>query len=238
MKSTLAEMNKRCLIIDNDDQSGEIEKMIRTAGLRGLKIECEQFNVGSTFDTELLTNGKIDITKVIQVYRARFHRQTFHLAAFDWDLSDLIVNGVELIRQFEHYGVLRNTPKLLYSGLLEDKLSLRLDEFRSGALNKSDLLNHLKTLIRIDIKDFVGRDTYENDIIRLLQNTEETLDLTIEEVLRSLPDIKFGNSFTNKNFNGKTFLQILQIMETNHTLRNEFKKEMIQQVIAYLSGEI
>lgn len=231
-------MEKRCLIIDNDDQSAEIEKMKRDGKAKGIYIDCQQFNVGSTFEDDLLTEGRIDIEKVVTAYKIRFKHQTFHLAAFDWDLSDDAINGVELMRQLEHNRILRNTPKLLYTGLLEDKLGTMLDEFKNGTLPKGKLLVHIKTIIKANIRDFVARERYEEDIIRLLQNTDETIDLIIEEELTRFPDLKFSNSFTSRSFNGKTFIEIAKILESEDLLRNDFKKEIIQQVIAYLTEKI
>jgi hypothetical protein len=231
-------MEKRCLIIDNDDQSAEIEKLKRDGKARGIQIECEQFNVGSTFDDVLLSDGKIDIGKVILEYKKRFKNQVFHLAAFDWDLSDEDVNGVELMRQFEHHKILKNTPKLLYTGLLEERLSAMLDEFKAGNLQKSALIRHIRILIKADIKDFVARENYEQDIIRLIEKTDETIDLIIEEELSKFPELKFKNSFTADIFNGKTFMDISSVLENDDRLRNDFKKEIIQQVIAYLTVKI
>lgn len=231
-------IKKNCLIIDNDDQTAEIEKLKRDGKARGISIECEQFNVGSTFDTELLTQGRIDIDKVVAAYKKRFRQQTFHIAAFDWDLSDDLVDGVELIRQLNHHKILRNTPKILYTGLLEDKLGAKLDDFKNGNLSKVRLIAHIRILIKADIIDFVGREKYEEDILRLVAQTDETIDLIIEEELNKFPELKFGNSFTSRSFNGKTFLEISKILESESGLRNDFKKEIIQQVIAYLTEKI
>ncbi|MBS1508039.1 MAG: hypothetical protein JSS79_15470 [Bacteroidetes bacterium] len=231
-------MEKRCLIIDNDDQSAEIEKLKRDGKARGIEIECEQFNVGSTFEDDLLSHGKIDIDKVVSEFRKRFKHQVFHLAAFDWDLSDEDVNGVELMRLFEHHKILKNTPKLLYTGLLEERLSTMLDEFKAGNVQKSQLKKHILILIKADIKDFVARENYEQDILRLIERTDETIDLIIEEELSKFPDFKFNNSFTSDNFKGKTFMEISSILENDDRLRNDFKKEIIQHVIAYLTIKI
>src|SRR5258708_25687405 len=112
-------MEKKCLIIDNEDQSAVLEKLKRDGEKKGFIIECDQFNVGSTFADELLTNGKIDIPKVIDCYKRRFKGQIFHLAAIDWDLNDDGVDGIELLRQFRSKKILKTTPILLYTGLLE-----------------------------------------------------------------------------------------------------------------------
>lgn len=231
-------MIKRCIIIDNDDQAEEIKKLIRDAQVKGITIECEQFNVGSTFDNDLLSEGAIDIEKVITQYRRRFKGQTFHLAAFDWDLSDDKIDGVELMRLLSYHKIFRSTPKLLYSGLLEDKLSAKIDEFKNGGVTKKELLDRIKTLINADIKGFVARENYDVDIIRVLEGTDETLDLVIEQELGKFPEFVFSNRFTNKNFNTKTFAEIAEILERHDGLRNEFKKEIIQQVLAYLTEKI
>jgi hypothetical protein len=231
-------MNKRCIIIDNDDQTEEIKKLIRDGKAKGITIECEQFNVGSTFDNALLTEGAIDITKVVSEFKKRFKGQTFHLAAFDWDLSDVKIDGVELMRLLTHNKIFKNTPKLLYSGLLEDKLSSKIDEYKNNTLSKKDLLDRIKTLINADIKGFVARESYDADIIRILERTDETLDLIIEEELNKFPELTFSNKFTSDQFKNKTFDQIATILEEQGGLRNNFKKEIIQQVIAYLTEKV
>ncbi|MFN7911936.1 MAG: hypothetical protein ACK5QC_08920 [Bacteroidota bacterium] len=231
-------MVKKCIIIDNEDQSVVIEKLIRDGKSKGLTIECVQFNVGSTFLSEVLTDNKIDITKVISEYKKRFNGQTFQLAAFDWDLSDDKIDGVELMRLLTANKIFRNTPKLLYSGLLEEKISDKIDDLVAQKITKTELLNRIKTLIKADIKDFVGREHYETDIIRVLQTSDETLDLIIEEELAKFPDLVFSNSFTNKNFNGMSFEQVAKSLEEHDHFRNDFKKEIIQQVIAYLTEKI
>src|SRR5260221_5210344 len=128
-------MEKRCLIIDNDDQSATIEKLIKDAQAKGLSLECDQFNIGSTAYDEVLTDGKIDINKVVAECKSSFHKRTYHLIAFDWQLSDEVYNGVELIRAFSHHKLFRHVPKLLYSGLLEESLGDELDKFQKNELS-------------------------------------------------------------------------------------------------------
>jgi hypothetical protein len=231
-------MNKKCIIIDNDDQTEEIKKLIRDAKAKGIIIECEQFNVGSTFDNDLLSDGVIDITKVVSEYKKRFGGQTFHLAAFDWDLSDDKIDGIELMRQLTHNRILKHTPKLLYSGLLEDKLASKLDEYKDGGLTKKELLDRIKTLINADIKGFVARENYETDIITILEGTEETLDLIIEEELNKFPNFVMANHVTNSTFRRKSYSELSEMLGTNNALRNEFKRELIQRIMAYLTETI
>lgn len=187
---------------------------------------------------EFFTNNKIDIDKVIEQYNRNHKGITYHLIAFDWDLGDVETTGIELIRKFQEHRILVHTPKILYSGLLKDEISSLLDKFRNNSINKTTLLNWLNTLIRVDVRNFVDRITYEQEIITQFSRVDETLDLIIEEELRNFPDFKFSNSFISKSFNGKTFLEIATLLEEDNFLKNDFKKEIIQQVIAYLTEKI
>lgn len=231
-------MEKRCLIIDNEEQVSSIETVERLGRAKGLTIICDEFNVGMLEKDEFFTGNKIDINKVIELFYQRHRGITYHLAAFDWDLGDTDANGVELIRKFQENRILIHTPKILYSGLLKDEISTQLDRFSNDYRYKPTLVGWISTLIKVDVKNFVDRTAYEQEIITQLTKTDETLDLIIEEELKRFPEFKFGNSFTIKSFNGKTFLEISKALEENDLIRNDFKKELIQQVIAYLTEKI
>lgn len=231
-------MEKRCLIIDNEEQVASTEAIFRLGKARGLTITCDEFNVGMLNKDELLTDNKIDIDKVIAYYKKNHKAKTYHLAAFDWDLGDERVNGVELIRKFQEHKILTHTPKILYSGLLKDEISSQLDRFANDGKHKKTLIDWINTLIKVDVRNFVDRTAYEQEIVNQLYKTDESLDLIIEEELKKFPDIKFDHEFTHKSFKGKMFEEIADILENNEILRNEFKKEIIQQVMAYMAEKI
>lgn len=231
-------MEKRCLIIDNEEQVSSIETIERLGRAKGIKIICDEFNVGMLDRDEFFTDRRIDIIKVLEQFSQKYKSSTYHIVAFDWDLGDNEINGVELIRKFQEHKFLINTPKILYSGLLKDEISTQLEKYRKDSKHKPALIAWINTLIKVDVKNFVDRTVYEQEIITLLSKTDETLDLIIEEQLKKFPDLKFGNSFTSNSFNGKTFLEIAHTLEENDLIRNDFKKEIIQQVIAYLTERI
>ena len=225
-------MVKKCIIFDNEDQSDEIVKLIRDGRNQGIAIECEQFNVGSTEYTEVLTNGEIDISKVISEYKRRFSGVTFHLAVFDWDLNDEKINGIELIRQLNSNRILHRTPKIVISALLK---SILADIVKSDEQKR---IKQLTLLVNSNIIEYHEREKYEQDIINYFSKNEESLDLILEEEFKKFPNHIFKNSFSNKNFNGKTFLEIAEFLESDDKIRNDFKKELIHQVLAYLTEKI
>jgi hypothetical protein len=231
-------MEKRCLIIDNVDQSSVIEKLRRDARAQGIDIECEQFNVGSTFDDALLTDGKIDIPKVVEEFRKRYGGRVFHLAAFDWDFSDSEIDGLELIRQFKHENLLKNTPKLLYTGLLEYKLGEKLDAFKNGLLTRPALLAQIRLLVNADIVDFIRRENYEDRIIIHFKTADESIDLILEDELSKFPDLTFKMGFGKAYLKNRRFGEVAQILSSNDLVKRQIKKEIIQEIISYLTEDL
>ena len=230
-------MNKNCLIIDNTDQSATIERLISKGGKRGIIIDCDQFNVGSAEDDALLSQGKIDIEKVVRKFRERYGEKAFHIVAIDWRLNDDDIDGVELIKNFTASHILKHIPKILYSGGLEQILTAKINEFKKSQ-NQSALLFYIQTLIKNDFKDFVDRSEYEDDILKVLESMGESMDIIIEDELKKFPKLKFQNSFINRKFNGKSFAQLSDDLGSDDKLRNDFKREIIQQVIAYLTEKL
>lgn len=229
-------IEKRCLIIDNEDQDSNIETIERLGKSNGIQIFCDQFNIGMPNRVDLLTENKIDITKVVNEFFRTYGQNTYHLVALDWDLGEDHIDGVELIRKFQENRILRHTPKILYSGLLKDKISSQLDGFKKKSTpDKNSLTIWINTLIRIDVRNFVDRTLYEQEIINQFLKTDETIDLILEELLKKFPTLRFQNNFVSKSFAGKTFGELSQILESEDRLRNEFKKEIVQQVLAYLT---
>lgn len=231
-------MEKRCLIVDNEDQIASIETIQRLGRQRGLTIICDEFNVGMLSRDEFFLNNRIDVDKVIKEFRNKHKGVTYHLVAFDWNLGDEVVTGVELIRKFQENKLLTNTPKILYSGLLKEEISSQLDSFFRDSTRKTQLVNWINTLIKVDVRNFVDRTVYEQEIVSQLSKIDETLDLIIEEELRKYPYIRFDNIFGSRGFKGKSFGEIADEMERNDLIRNDFKREIIQQVIAYLAEKI
>lgn len=222
---------RKCLIIDNEDQSEEIEKLIRDAKHNGVKLECEQFSIGNPAYDDVLTAGAIDINKVISEYKRRFNGKVFHLVAFDYDLEDKDINGVELIRKLKANNVFTNTPKIVYSGLMDEILKSTI---RDNTIDNA--VTRIKALIKNGVIDYLERDNRDIEIINFFKTNIESTDLIIEEELRKFPYMVFDQNFITEKLKGKTFIEIAEFIEQNDQIRNDFKKEIIQQTIAYLTS--
>lgn len=231
-------MKKRILIIDNEPQTEEIEKMIRDAHNVGIELECDQYNVGSTEETDLLDKGFLNIEKVIQEYKKRYKGKSFSLIACDWDLNDDNIDGIELLRQFKAKNIWNNIPKMLYSGLLDEKLSEKLELYKSEKMPKDKLLSHIKLLINSDLRGFHKREDYDKHIISFLKDEEESLDIIVEDLLLKFPDFEFKGAWEHRSFSGKTFKEVADIISTDENLHKKFKRELIEECVAYLTKSI
>jgi hypothetical protein len=228
-------IDRHCLIIDNEDQSHEIEGIIRNGKPKGINIICHQFNVGSTSREDLLNDAKnIDIAKVVATFNNEFKGIAFNLMAFDWDLSDPNINGIELIRQFQANDLRKNTPKLLYSGVLKEQIGSMLNEFKENKRTEKTVINWLNALIKTPIMDFIDRPEYANSIVSILEKSNDSLEFAIESELRKLKDCEFKSVFPE--FEGRKFGEIADLIESENVAGNRFKRELVNQIISYLTN--
>lgn len=240
-------IKRTCLIIDNEDQSEEIVKLVRDARNQGIDLDCHQFEIGMTSYLEVLSSGKIDLTKIETEAKRRFKKITFDIIAFDYELDDEDINGVELLRNFNQKNIFKYSPKLVYSGVLDNVLKdiiepsldiLKLPSQPDKAIIRQDGLSKIKSLIRYRVFDYLDRDHRDARIIKFLKEEIQSTELIVTQALRLYPDYKFENNFVNAEFNGKTFTELADFLENDEKLGNEFKREIIHQVISYLTEKI
>jgi hypothetical protein len=225
-------MVRRCLIIDNEDQIDNFDTIIREGQQKNVKIECFQFNVGSPFRQDLLSEGMIDIQKVIAVIKSEFKGMSFDIIAFDWDYEDDFIDGVELIRQFKHHKIFPKTPKMLYSGLLMERVRGYVDNYANpdNKNNFNDLWKKLFPLISLEIVNFVLRDAYEKEIAAFLSKTHFDLNKLIIDELIKYPDLRFED--VHPRFKGMPLSEIIDLIETDPSLGDLFFKEIVERCIA------
>lgn len=228
-------MTKKCLIIDNEDQkeSGSFEEFQAQAKSKGIKVECHQFLIGNSSRPDLLTKGKIDMAKVIPIFKNEFSGITFDLILVDWGLEDEKINGVDLIRHFQHEGIRKSTPKILFSGNLKEEIASLFEAYKKEEVNFNRVWKQIRALIEINIVDFIDRTEYEKDSVNFLKKNPPNSDMLIISELRNNPDLTFNDDITK--LNGKNFEEVAEIIENEHDIGMKFKRLLIEESVAYLS---
>ena len=114
-----------------------------------------------------------------------------------WDFEDVKINGVELIRQLKANRIFRNTPKIVYSGLMDDILKTIIrDESRDNAVTR------IKALVKNGVIDYLERDNRDIEIRNFFKTNIESTDLIIEEELKKFPDLIFEQNFRSNSSTG------------------------------------
>lgn len=227
-------MKKCILVIDDSDQSDVLENLALDAEERGIELEYYQFNVGGRLEPTLLTaEGKIDTEKVKEVFKNRFRGKTFQLIACDWELNADDIDGVTLLRRIGRACYLEDTPRMMYSGLLNQKLLDALKRAKTGELKSDDFVQYIKNLVNSHYVDFVDRDDLSKTVLRHLED-DESLGLIILETLESMPEKVFATTH-NHDLEGKTFGEVAEMFKKEERVRNDIKRNIVQEVIFFLT---
>jgi hypothetical protein len=223
---------KRCLIIDDEDQSSQINTLkSRLKKSDGIDLLCKQINPN-------------DYSKIDPING----NSTFNEAGFFKQIKSILREGVTVIacdnglkagnEDIKGYDLIcsqiRENMKykndvILYSGNLEAVLK---EIFENE--NETDRINQAKKLVKSKITDFVKRSDANEGYIGVLQGLLKKDTFSVQNEisywLSKLPNHKA----TFNDFEGKTFEQLQQEIEDDSHLGNNFQKQIIEQGISAL----
>lgn len=246
----MANAKKTCLLIDNDKIDDVIERIKRRASREQIDLDIQQFNVGNEEEEELFSkDGDIDIQKVKEVFLERYGKKAFDIYAFDFQLDDENVNGVELIRQLVQDK--HNSVKIIYSGLIKDVVEKnlistildchiqlanpKLSEERRKELSKKKkrAVNQIKVLVSKDVKEFVDREDIGDTIIKILRKQKINYPLIIESRLLEYQEFTFSNTYPP--FEGLLLGAILERIKKNANQEgSQFISEIVDRAISHM----
>jgi hypothetical protein len=226
-------MNYTLLIIDNEDQSDAIEAIHEKVKDKNFTIECFQFNVGLPAGGNVINtaSGKIKKSLIISEYNKKYGSRRFDMVAFDYNLEDENIFGIDVIKTFNGLPKTSRSKKIMYSAELTSVVQEQLEKYKEGS-PYDPVWNKFKTLIQIEIMDFCEREHYEDKIIDLISKTEpdKTMNLIIK--LRASSDLSFNN--TIHTYSDKNFGEIADLIEMNDPLSEKFLNEYYELSLAIL----
>lgn len=229
-------MTRYCLVIDDNDQSSEIETLCNKGKEQGLEIICHFFNPSEYNEEKIFKteNGQeepeilIQVDKFVEGFQKKFHGQHFDLIAFDYNLDDPKTTGVDLIRNLRQ--LRKKTTFILYSGTLSYIVRDIVKSYK-GNSDESLLLKRVKTLITSNITNLVRREDYDDEIIRQLRNPLSPQAI-IEKKLLEYPDLIFKSTFPL--FENLPLSEIAAEISQNSLKGEEFLEAIIELTIAHL----
>lgn len=226
-------MVKKLLLIDNEDQTETIKTINDLAKKKNFAIECHPFYIGLPAGGDVVgEDGKIIIKKVKEKYEQEFGSTRFHLIAFDFNLNDNDVDGVEIIRQFNSMPKTMKVKKILFSFELTEIVQGYLDEYKEKE-NYDKAWNSFKTLINLEILDFAKREDIEKKVVDYIQKIGDKEDDFIVDELLGNKDLLFNPVI--EIYDGLNFEQIAEKILANDSLSMPFKRKLIQLAVSYFS---
>lgn len=233
-------MAKKLLLIDNEDLTETITTIENLSKVKGFEVKCYPLYVGLPDGNDVVDEqtGKIKIPLVFEKLKRLYGNTRFNLIASDFNLNEEDgIDGIKILSSLDSQVNVKNAKRILYSSqlidIVEDYLKIYKDDNNfDGAWGK------FKSLIRLNILDFLLRDDVEKNIVEKIEKIIEQEDDFILGELLNNPDLTFNPSI--EIYEGLTFAEIADKILANDSQSVKFKKKLIQLAISnigYLKNE-
>jgi CheY-like chemotaxis protein len=218
-------IHKHLILIDDNSQCAILEQIKSVLQGDGINLIYQEYNPTSFQKRE---NGDVyfDREAFAEAVKSLAYIKQIDSIVCDYNLIEAVVNGFEIIQIIKEINPNYKKQTILYSA--DIKVVIK------NIINKDeDIVTNLKQLIDCNI-DFIKKEGYDQEVIRHIKKEKP---FNFEDEL-----IKWFYSRQNDEFNylfpkytGKKFIEIAQCLKSKTPESIEFKKELIEQFIAYLS---
>jgi hypothetical protein len=219
---------KYLILIDEQSQSSTLERMKTTLKNDEIDLVYEEYNPIKFTKRENADDKIFDKGTFIETLKALPYFNQIDSIACDYNLIEGVINGFDIIKTIKEINPKYKKQIILYSAKIEDVIGkiITTGDFDSQK-------NNLKQFIDCNI-DCIPRNGYDQKVIKHIKQEKP---FSIEDEL-----IKWFYSRKEDEFNylfpkyqGKKFEDIAKCIEVDTPESREFKKELVEQIIAYLS---
>jgi hypothetical protein len=220
-------IQKYLILVDEQSQNVNLEHIKTTLKNDGIELLFKELNPSSYLKRE---NGEqiFDYEKFENELNSLPYFKQLDSIVCDYNLITDIINGFQIIKTIKSINPNYKKQIILYSA--------KIDSVIEDIITKGDFeaqKDNLKSLIHCNI-EFVRRDSYNQEVIKHIKK-EKPFNFE-DELIKWFYDNKddeFNCLFPK--YKGKKFGEIAKYLESNTNDSVEFKKELVEQVIAYLS---
>lgn len=213
---------KFCLIIDDEDQSVQINKLKESLRWDGYELNCHQINPNDyVIEDPNKEEALIDKKQLLRHIKHEIQKGVV-LIACDNNISDSL-KGYELLFY------IRNELKFKYDFILYSGI---LDSLITELYESEDSFNKIRHLVEARISKFLRRNnTYMDDIKGAICN--QSFDPR-QEILHWLRSFKHASMRNHAVFGNRTFEELAKEIEEDTNLGIKFQKDMIENSISLL----
>jgi hypothetical protein len=223
-------IQKYLIIVDERSQKSKIESIKSTLKSSGIDLIAIQFDPTNIQKRNLEGNQEFDKDSFIQQVLDLEYFKGTDVIACDYNLIEDELNGFQIIQILREIGYSKKKKIILYSAQIKDVIGNIIQSNADFEVQKTNLADIINCKI-----EFLANENIEQEIIT---NIRKTAPFDFEEELK-----KWFNSRENDKFNylfpkyeGKTFKEIAIEIDKDTHQSAEFKKDLVEQIIAYLAA--
>lgn len=221
-------IQKYLVLIDEKPQLDTLTNIKNILRNDEIDLIYEEFN--PTNYQLRLSDGNIifDKDKFVQDISNLEYFKNLDSIVCDYNLIKDVINGFEVIKIIKEINTTYKKQIILYSAQIKEVISNIL----TGSTFE-DQKNSLTSLINCNI-EFIKREGYDQEVIKNIKKEKE-FDFEYELIKWFYKRDKDIFNYLFPKYQGKNFGEIAKELEGKTSDSVDFKKELIEQIIAYLS---
>lgn len=230
-----------CLIVDDTDQERKFKTDIYDQ-LKSKHIDVEMIYV-NPLNPECITDGEINYDKLKAHILFKIKDKKIDVLATDFNFSKnenclSSVTGLDVINII-HGERCGKVETVLYTGnrdkvldYIIEKNSLTSKEGICTINDKVNLRKDLKNILLYNIKAFVERDGYDQEVNKILREKALSTEKMIVDKLLEYKEMVFLSGY--ETFKGKTLGEIANEINSKTEIGREFKSEIIELTLGHM----
>ncbi|MBC5838529.1 hypothetical protein [Flavobacterium muglaense] len=223
-------IQKHLILVDEQPQTSTLEKIKGILRRDGIDLIYKEINPVNYQKRDV--NGDLDFD-VENFKKAIIEIEFFRISGLilcDYNLIADVVSGYDIIKIIRELNYNSKKKIILYSAEIEGVISDVLTKEKDFEKQKDSLAK----LISYNI-EFIKRDGYDQEVIKHIKKEPE-FDFETELIKWFHKRDHDVFNYLFPKYKGRSFGSIAIELESKNAVSVEFKKELIEQIISYLSA--
>lgn len=223
-------IQKYLILVDENPQKETLKSIKNVLRSDGIDLIYEEFNPTNYIIRD--SNGVLNFDEVTfksNIEKLEYFNYTDVILS-DYNLVPEVINGYRIIEIFRELKFNQKKKIILYSAKIETVISEILNNSEDFEVQKQNLVKLISNNI-----EFIKRDGYLDEVIKTIKQ-EADFDFETELIKWFHKRNKDTFNYLFPKYKGKSFKEIAIEFENKSHTSLEFKKELIEQIIAYLSN--
>ncbi len=223
-------VQKHLILIDEKEQKETLKSIKSTLKNDGFELIYTELNPMNFQIRDTFGNIDFDVESFKSTLSSIEYFKSADVILCDYNLISGVVNGYDIIKIIRELNYNNKKKIILYSAEIGDAISNILNTNADFEQTKDDLIVFINCNI-----EFIKRTGYDQEVIKSIKKDPE-FDFEEELIKWFYKRNEDTFSYLFPKYEGKSFNEIALDLERKTSQSIEFKKELVEQIIAYLSN--